>query len=52
MTDEDYLGDVLRELLAVPTDTMITLDIPLLLTRLSQIPATPAAETPPPEQDA
>ena len=32
------MGDTLRKAMAVPTDTMITLDLPLLLTRLSQIP--------------
>lgn len=32
------IGTTLRESLAVPTDTMITDDIPLLLTRLAGIP--------------
>ena len=33
------LGKVLRTSVTVPTDTYITHDIPLLLTRLSQVPA-------------
>jgi len=33
------LGKVLRTSVTVPTDTYITQDIPLLLTRLSQVPA-------------
>lgn len=33
------LGKALRARVAVPTDTYITQDIPLLLTRLSQVPA-------------
>ncbi len=41
MTIPDGLGDTLRKAIAVPTDTMITLDLPLLLTKLSQVPATP-----------
>ena len=32
------LGKVLRTSVTVPTDTYITQDIPLLLTRLSQVP--------------
>ena len=32
------VGDTLRKAIAVPTDTMITLDLPLLLTKLSQVP--------------
>lgn len=35
------VGKTLRRGVPVPTDTFITDDIPLLLTRLSQIPATP-----------
>ena len=33
------LGKMLRRSVMVPTDTYITHDIPLLLTRLSQVPA-------------
>lgn len=33
------VGTALQTSLPVPTDTFITEDIPLLLTRLSQIPA-------------
>ena len=38
MTNTDDMGDTLRKALAVPSDTMITLDLPLLLTKLSQVP--------------
>ena len=34
------VGRTLRRSMPVPTDTFITDDIPLLLTKLSQIPAT------------
>jgi len=37
------IGTALRTGLAVPTDTMITEDIPLLLTRLSGVPYTTEA---------
>ncbi|MBW6525866.1 hypothetical protein KZ813_03355 [Sphingomonas sp. RHCKR7] len=33
------LGKALRSSVTVPTDTYITQDLPLLLTRLSQVPA-------------
>ena len=39
MTIPDGLGEALRAAMAVPTDTMITLDLPLLLTKLAQVPA-------------
>ena len=32
------MGDTLRRSYVTPMDTMITADIPLLLTRLSQVP--------------
>jgi hypothetical protein len=35
------IGEALRRGVAVPTDTYITEDIPLLLTRLSQVGRTP-----------
>jgi len=35
------VGRTLRRSIPVPTDTFITDDIPLLLTKLSQIPASP-----------
>lgn len=55
MTNKDGLGDALRAAIGVPTDTMITLDIPLLLTKLSQVPPVPtdhAADKTPPGPDA
>ena len=39
MTIPDGLGEALRAAMAVPSDTMITLDLPLLLTKLAQVPA-------------
>ncbi|WP_375393655.1 hypothetical protein [uncultured Sphingomonas sp.] len=41
MTDSDGIGETLRKAMAVPMDTMITLDLPLLITRLSRIPDSP-----------
>ncbi|WP_174286401.1 hypothetical protein [Sphingomonas bacterium] len=47
MTNSDGIGETLRKAMAVPMDTMITLDLPLLITKLSQIadnPGDPGAE--------
>ncbi len=44
MTISDRVGDTLRKAMPVPTDTMITLDLPLLLTKLSRVPATDRTE--------
>jgi len=40
------VSESLRSSIAVPTDTFITEDLPLLLTRLSQIPASGVRRTP------
>ncbi|MGP7796344.1 hypothetical protein [Sphingomonas sp. CLY1604] len=44
------VSNALRASLSVPTDTFITEDIPLLLTRLSQIPPVSAKDTTSPPQ--